>query len=48
MVLKFSQGNDIPLSISITHGAAAVAGLAVLFVVVSPLAMAAAWPQRWL
>ena len=35
MVLKFSQGNDIPLPVSLAHGAAAAAGLAVLFVVVS-------------
>ena len=35
MVLKFSQGNDIPLPASFTHGATAVTGLAVLFLVVS-------------
>jgi len=35
MVLKFSQGNDIPLPASFTHRAAAVTGLAVLFVVAS-------------
>jgi hypothetical protein len=35
MVLKFSQGNDIPLQVSLAHGGVAVAGLAVLFVVVS-------------
>jgi len=31
MVLKFSQRNDIPLPVSVAHGAASVAGLAVLF-----------------
>jgi len=30
MVLKLSQGNDIPLPVSFAHGGAAVTGLAVL------------------